>query len=262
MSSYEAKFPRNLVPITSVLALNASIGIYGIANIIAKYKANLRIASITLIICISMFQPIQVTFTQGLVLSRTDTIVISAQWVSENLPKSARICIGYERLAPRYIPPLSSEDYTLIFFDYDSIPDPNNTDFWRICQYVFINEVRLTPLPEWNRLARFDPVELNHPGRIFGIYGVPSFLMNEGVIIEDFDDPALIDNYIWVYKSEGVLANIADGRLSVTYQNHVGQRDFADLKIPMDVEIKDITEIDETPTTLQHSLSVDWLRVH
>ncbi len=319
MSSYSVKFPRNLEPIAPILALNASIGIQGIINKASFVTRNTRVALLALF-CAAITQPAMKAVEVGLILSRPDTLVMAGQWASENLPKGAMVCLGYGRLAPLYIPPLSKEDYIVLPFAYEELTD-TSAQFWQICQYAIFDEDQLTPLPEWTLLTRFDPRALQHPGRRFGIYKLPS-ANGIGIKVEDFDNPAVLEQYSWLYKSDTVKASILNSNLQITYKNSQNQRDLADLLLPLNLEIRDVdaislrininegsfftletiidgkynrpphlnyykgsgrweivwvplpqgsilqgliislTELDEASSVPEHSLSVDWLRIH
>ncbi len=245
ISSYLVKFERNLVPMVPFLALCGALGVevgYKLLSIYLFRNFRVKYGLLALIRIMMPFvlivHPVSLAVRYGLLLTRTDTIVMTAQWVTAHLPNNSIVCTGYEEFAPRYIPPIPETQFIVLPIPYEQLKTAPSA-FYTLCNYFIANEQLFAPLPEWKLLQRFDPVTLNHPGRRFGIYEIPSDkskVVDE--ILEDFNDPGILSRLQWQQGAEKATATIAESALTIAYPNTPKVADVVFFDFPLNIDLK------------------------
>ena len=244
MSSYLVKFERNLVPMLPFLALCGALGVEAGYKLLSIYLfRNFRVkygllALRIMLPLVFIVHPVSLAVKYGLLLTRIDTIVMTAQWITNHLPNNSIVCTGYEQFAPRYIPPIPENSFIMLPIPYEQLKEAPPA-FYTLCDYFIANEQLFTPFPEWKLLQRFDPVTLNHPGRRFGIYEIPSDkskMVDE--ILEDFNDPSILSQLQWQQGAEKASATIAESALTIAYPNTPKIADAVFFDLPLNVDLK------------------------
>jgi 4-amino-4-deoxy-L-arabinose transferase-like glycosyltransferase len=245
MSSFIVKFERNLIPMLPFLALWCAWGVEGVSALLWRAiqswrtRYSLLVLMRIIIPLVIIVHPLSLGIEYGLVLTRTDTIIMAGKWVTDNLPKDSIVCYGYEEFAPHYIPPISESQFVVEPVTYKQL-EKASPAFYRLCDYFIVNEQLFTPLPDWKLLQRFDPATLHHPGRRFGIYEVPSDnsrVMDE--ILEEFSDPAILSRLVWQQGADKASATIAESVLTIVYSNTQGVADAVFFDLPLNIDLRE-----------------------
>lgn len=245
MSSYLIKAQRNLMPMLPFLALNGAWGVEGLTTLlwraVQRWTTDQRLKTLVGIVVLPVViaHPFLLSVQDGIVRTRKDTITMAGEWVTDNLPKDSTVCFGYEKLAPRYTPPISKTQFVVVPVTYEQLAKASQA-FYRLCDYFIANEQVFAPLPDWKLLQRFDPVILRHPGRRIGIYEVPSSANSEvDETLEEFNDPAILSRLVWQQGADKASATIAKSALTITYPNTPEVRDTVFFDFPLSIDLKE-----------------------
>ncbi len=240
MSSYIVHFPRNLMPLLPLLALNAAVGVTLASTGLSRPLRSVGLrphwshpAFACVVIAVAAW-PLWASVRDGILRTREDTITLTGEWFNEHVPDGVSVCFGYERLAPRYVPPIYRPHLNVLPIEYENLRSlGDKVD--ALCDLFVINEQVFSPRNNWRLRIRFDPETLGHPGRRIGVYDIPK---ERGPLtreyLEDFEASTSADYLRWRFGRDKAQVKLSGGQLHVQIDNTAGVRDLVafELRLP------------------------------